>query len=100
MSPEWVRNLRYQCGQAGIPFFFKQWGGVRKKETGRRLDGRTYDEFPEFAESPTARGLHASARRQAGARMLRSRIGQVNTQRQLMRSPENVARMALTGLRS
>ena len=50
MSPEWVRNIRDQCRQAGIPFFFKQWGGVRKKEAGRRLDGRTYDEFPELAK--------------------------------------------------
>jgi hypothetical protein len=33
-----------------VAFFFKQWGGVRKKLAGRRLDGKTYDEFPEFAE--------------------------------------------------
>jgi protein gp37 len=30
----------------GVPFFFKQWGGVRKKQTGRELDGRTWDEMP------------------------------------------------------
>lgn len=47
MLPEWVRSVRDQCRQAGTHFFFKQWGGVRKGETGRRLDGRTYDEFPE-----------------------------------------------------
>jgi len=47
MEIEWVRRIRGQCQQAGIPFFFKQWGGVRKSETGRRLDGKTYDEFPE-----------------------------------------------------
>jgi three-Cys-motif partner protein len=47
MSPEWARNVRDQCRKANVPFFFKQWGGVRKSETGRRLDGRTYDEFPE-----------------------------------------------------
>jgi len=46
MKPEWVRNIRRQCQQAGVAFFFKQWGGVRKAETGRKLDGRTYDEFP------------------------------------------------------
>ena len=46
MSPEWARNLRNQCQSSGVPFFFKQWGGVRKKEAGRVLDGRTYDEFP------------------------------------------------------
>jgi protein gp37 len=47
MLAEWVKSIRDQCRQAGLPFFFKQWGGVRKAETGRRLDGRTYDEFPE-----------------------------------------------------
>lgn len=50
MSKSWVRNIRKQCRAAGVPFFFKQWGGVRKKEAGRELDGRTYDEFP--TESP------------------------------------------------
>ena len=39
-----------QCHKSSAAFFFKQWGGVRKSETGRRLDGRTYDEFPDFAE--------------------------------------------------
>jgi protein gp37 len=48
--PQWVRSVRDQCSKANVPFFFKQWGGVRKSETGRRLDGRTYDEFPESAE--------------------------------------------------
>jgi protein gp37 len=47
MLPEWVRSIRDQCREKGVPFFFKQWGGVRKKETGRRLDGRTHDRFPE-----------------------------------------------------
>jgi protein gp37 len=46
MSPAWVRDIRAQCRKAGVPFFFKQWGGVRKKQNGRILDGRTYDEFP------------------------------------------------------
>jgi protein gp37 len=50
MEPEWVRGIRNQCRKAGVPFFFKQWGGVRKSETGRRLDGRTYSEFPEREE--------------------------------------------------
>ncbi len=50
MLPEWVRAIQDQCHAAGIAFFFKQWGGVRKKETGRRLDGRTHDEFPDFPE--------------------------------------------------
>lgn len=47
MQPDWVRNIRRQCRHAKVPFFFKQWGGVRKSEAGRLLDGRTYDEFPK-----------------------------------------------------
>lgn len=46
MKREWVVSLRDRCRQARVPFFFKQWGGVRKSSTGRKLDGRTYDEFP------------------------------------------------------
>ncbi len=46
MKREWVIGIQKQCEAGGVPFFFKQWGGVRKKETGRELDGRTYDEFP------------------------------------------------------
>ena len=46
MREEWVLSIRDQCARAGVPFFFKQWGGVRKSETGRRLRGRTYDEMP------------------------------------------------------
>lgn len=46
MEPNWVLDLRERCRARGIPFFFKQWGGVRKDRTGRELDGRTYDELP------------------------------------------------------
>jgi protein gp37 len=46
MDAAWVRSLRDQCRVAGVPFFFKQWGGVRKSLTGRRLDGRLYNGFP------------------------------------------------------
>jgi protein gp37 len=46
MSPEWVRSIRNHCAHSGVAFFFKQWGGIRKSETGRTLDGKTYDEFP------------------------------------------------------
>lgn len=49
MKPEWVRDIRDQCRRAGVPFFFKQWGGVFKKCTGRQLDGRTWDEMPDDA---------------------------------------------------
>ena len=48
MKPEWVLSIRDQCRHAGVPFFFKQWGGVRKSKTGRKLAGRTYDEFPQM----------------------------------------------------
>lgn len=44
---EWVVDIRDQCLAADIPFFFKQWGGVRKKRSGRVLQGRTWDEMPE-----------------------------------------------------
>lgn len=47
MREEWVLSIREQCTNAGVPFFFKQWGGVRKKSAGRRLLGRTYDDFPQ-----------------------------------------------------
>jgi len=46
MKSEWVRNIRDQCLEAGVPFFFKQWGGVWKKKYGRMLDGRMWDQMP------------------------------------------------------
>lgn len=46
IKAEWVRDIKQQCDAASVPFFFKQWGGVRKSQTGRLLDGRTYDAFP------------------------------------------------------
>lgn len=46
MQPEWVRDIRQQCRATGVAFFFKQWGGMRKHETGRKLDGRFYSEMP------------------------------------------------------
>ncbi len=45
---EWVVDIRDQCIKENIPFFFKQWGGTNKKQTGRLLDGRTWDEFPRL----------------------------------------------------
>ncbi|MBB6732807.1 DUF5131 family protein [Cohnella zeiphila] len=47
MDPEWVRTIRDQCINENVAFFFKQWGGVQKHRTGRELDGRTWDEYPE-----------------------------------------------------
>jgi protein gp37 len=52
LAKEWVITLRDQCKKGGVAFFFKQWGGVRKKAAGRKLDGETYDEFPERVEYP------------------------------------------------
>ncbi len=46
LQPEWVMPIRDQCAEQGVPFFFKQWGGVMKKLKGRVLDGRTHDAFP------------------------------------------------------
>lgn len=45
MKPEWVMDIHNQCKRAGVPFFFKQWGGVRKKAAGHELEGRTWDEM-------------------------------------------------------
>ncbi len=46
MDPAWVTDLRDQCQQAQVPFFFKQWGGKNKKRAGRLLDGQTWDQMP------------------------------------------------------
>ena len=46
MKEEWVLDIRDQCQAAGVPFFFKQWGGVNKKKTGRMLEGETWDQIP------------------------------------------------------
>lgn len=46
MNPSWAIDIRDQCLRANVPFFFKQWGGVNKKKTGRELGGRTWDEMP------------------------------------------------------
>ncbi|MEX2300587.1 MAG: phage Gp37/Gp68 family protein [Bryobacterales bacterium] len=46
MDPSWVKNVRDACLKTNVRFFFKQWGGTRKKSTGRLLEGRTWDEMP------------------------------------------------------
>jgi protein gp37 len=51
MKPAWVTGIRDQCNSAGVPFFFKQWGGVNKKRAGRQLDGRTWDEMPRSSSA-------------------------------------------------
>ena len=52
MRQEWVLSIREQCRRGGVPFFFKQWGGTRKKRTGRTLEGRTHDEYPAPTQHP------------------------------------------------
>ncbi|QEG14892.1 DUF5131 family protein [Gimesia maris] len=47
IEEEWVTKILNQCQEEKVPFFFKQWGGVNKKKTGRLLDGRTWDEMPD-----------------------------------------------------
>jgi protein gp37 len=51
MSEDWVMSIQRQCLAAGVPFFFKQWGGVRKHVAGRRLRGRIYDAMPAAASA-------------------------------------------------
>jgi protein gp37 len=71
MRAEWARSIREQCRQAGVAFFFKQWGaydeaGIRrgKKASGRCLDGRTWDELPlPKARVPIARAVPVPLRR-------------------------------------
>ena len=46
LQEAWVTSIRDQCEKTGVKFFFKQWGGVRKSEKGRELEGRTYDDMP------------------------------------------------------
>ena len=52
MREEWVVPIRDLCASAHVPFFFKQWGGVRKKKNGRSLQGRTYDQYPARISAP------------------------------------------------
>jgi protein gp37 len=48
MDEDWVLEIMDQCKEFSVAFFFKQWGGTNKKKAGRILNGRTYDEMPEF----------------------------------------------------
>jgi len=49
MKKEWVREIRNQCQERAVAFFFKQWGGLRPKTGGRELDGRQWNQFPEIS---------------------------------------------------
>jgi protein gp37 len=46
MQEEWVLDIKTQCIEKGVPFFFKQWGGTNKKRAGRLLAGQVWDEMP------------------------------------------------------
>ncbi len=50
MKQQWAVEIRDKCLNAGIPFFFKQWGGLNKKKNGRSLEGRTWDDMPQSSE--------------------------------------------------
>lgn len=54
VAPSWVTDLRDQCHEARVPFFFKQWGGRNKKAAGRMLDGRVWDQMPLESAQPPA----------------------------------------------
>jgi protein gp37 len=47
MSKKWVIDIRDKCLSSSVPFFFKQWGGVKRKLSGRKLDGRFWNQFPD-----------------------------------------------------
>jgi protein gp37 len=51
MDPAWVLEIRDQCLDANVPFFFKQWGGTRKKKAGRELEGQTWNQMPAMAQA-------------------------------------------------
>jgi protein gp37 len=54
IKKEWVLEIRDRCSKAGLPFFFKQWGGFHKKMAGRLLEGQTWDEMPSVVEEAVA----------------------------------------------
>ncbi len=58
---EWAREIRDQCVKSGVPFFFKQWGGLRPKSGGRLLDNEEWNEFPEMLRSWEDQGIVAVA---------------------------------------
>jgi protein gp37 len=67
MDPQWVRDVRDQCVNQEIPFFFKQWGGLRPKSGGRTLEGREWNQWPKMPiANPGSKGS-VSSDRSAGA---------------------------------
>jgi protein gp37 len=67
MKKEWVESVLRQCRLAEVPFFFKQWGGTRKKRSGRELNGRTYNEMPVMRRRLRASDGFRPVPREAGA---------------------------------
>lgn len=61
MQRDWVVNIQGQCARANVPFFFKQWGGVRKSRTGRELNGQTYDDHPPVVRTNVADAVQRKA---------------------------------------
>ncbi len=66
MQRQWVISLKNQCWKAGVPFFFKQWGGVQKSKNGRELDGRTYDQMPTALQATQVPGKRVRLQRPTG----------------------------------
>jgi protein gp37 len=62
MKREWVESLRAQCGEAGVAFFFKQWGGRTTKSGGRLLEEREWNEMPTPRPRASAVGGHSLKR--------------------------------------
>jgi len=54
LNADWVIDIKEKCQRTGIPFFFKQWGGARKKKAGRLLEGKTWSEVPVAASHESA----------------------------------------------
>jgi len=74
MDKAWVVEIREQCLASGVPFFFKQWGGINKKKAGRLLDGRTWNELPKvLIPSPKRIAQHSPDIRRAGDRQAANR---------------------------
>ena len=57
MDGDWAQDVRDQCNDAGVPFFFKQWGGLHSKAGGRELDGRIWDEMPSLVAQPESASI-------------------------------------------
>ncbi len=68
MAADWVRSIRESCENQGVAFFFKQWGGVHKMRTGRKLDGRTWSAMPSIDRIATKKPAGESVKT-AGAEL-------------------------------